>query len=613
MKLFKKVLMTILFLLLFTLLASCIETVSNNDTDSEEKGDEDSGAADESDSIVNIAEIGKCKYSIAFKNSSDVKSFEKYARAIYGIIAVDYFVTVEKYDSDTKVLENEILIGNTDRPLSLELKSAVDKEAGTQNDFVWGYAYKDGKLAFYANSEYGAELGFPEFKALCYNNGEFSVSEELWVIGKKSRAEYNAEQERLEAELKGEKNIVIDKNSALLDLHPNASIGICGSVKGSLSSYVLTLPSKIVMTGDLKIDNITLAGSCTVFANGYKLEITNSVYTSSGRLTVYGGAESGMLNGDTELILLGAKYASIYGGSSSGTVNGNTNITLGGSANAGDSIDDSSSAKSLCMVYGGNRSGTVNGTSNITLKDNAIALYIVGSSGSGVKASNIRIEGGKVMNVYGGARSSTVTMSVSITMTGGLAESIFGGCEGAAMTGDVNIALLGGDVSRRVYAGCYNGYNGSFTTSHYVTGRLTVTIGPNAKLASGKELSSDNQSDMGIFASSRIGSRAQAEVGTVIFLDGCYSAQSGKLGAQCFWFWDIACSDSYHLYEINCTAGGDVYAYGTENKLAIMPDIGYQCTLNGNNYLHSADKSQNLYTLPSTSSVVKLDVSFARQ
>ncbi len=565
--------------------------------------------------LIYIVKDGLSEYSVVYKNTDTYKKYDTLAKNFAVLSAVDYEAVLERYHAEDKISTHEVLFGDTGRELSSKLKAAVT-EKSIEGYHAWGYAYEGGKLAFYVSSEAAAELGYPEFEALVRKADGIAVTDGHYTIRGKLISEYEAEKKAEEDALKNAQKITLSGNAALTSLVPNASKGFCGSISAKSASYILTLPSKIIMTGDLTISNVTLSGSCTIMANGHKLEIASTVKSSSGRLTVYGGKESDTLTGDTNLVLLGGKYQNVYGGGAVGSVNGNTNIIFGGNANLGDGIDDSDSAAlSPCIVWGGGSGGRVSGTANITIGGNAAAKFVVGAgSGSSVGASNINIEGGKIMNVVGAARGKTVNgMNVNIKMIGGLVESIFGGCEGAAMTGNVNIALLGGDVSRRVYAGCYNGYDGSFTTSHYVTGRLTVTIGPNAKLASGKELSSDNQSDMGIFASSRIGSRAQAEVGTVIFLDGCYSAQSGKLGAQCFWFWDIACSDSYHLYEINCTIGGDVYAYGAESKLAIMPDIGYKCALNGNNYLHSSNKSQNLYTLPSTSSVVKLDVNFTRQ
>ncbi len=569
-----------------------------------------------------IVKNGESDYKIAYRDSGANTYFEEMAENFANNSYVYYDKELEIYEASDNESQYEVLLGATNRPLSAELVDAVDAAGKREGDYAWGYAYKDGCLAFYANSQIAAELGFAELTELCFKDDGIAVPENLFTVNTKSRAQYEEEnkKEPPNADIPtGEpSSTVISQNSSLIALCPLASVGISGTIQGESSSYILTLPSKIVLNGDLKITNVTLSGDCTIIANGYTLEIAESVEMpqGSGRLTVFGGTESGTLNGDTNLILLGARYLYIYGGGKGAAVNGNTNIVLGGNANSGESIDDASSNFSGCKLYGGGQSASVSGSTNITLKDHAVAKYIVGTGtsavGAQVKATNIHIEGGKVMNLIGASENSPASgITVNITVTGGLIESIFGGCQAQPMTGDVNITLLGGDISRRVYAGCYNNYGfwDGFTTTYSVNGTLTVTIGPDARLASGKELSSDNDSDTGIFVSSRIPARASGERGIVIFLDGCYASQKYNLGST---GWISASPDSFHLYEIDCQANGCVYGYSS-TQISIIPDFGYKCTLDENIYLHAEDKSQNLYTLPPASSVTKITVTFTKE
>ena len=560
---------------------------------------------DESEPIYLVKDEAS-EYSIAFGNTDAVRRFGDYAVKLRGRIASEYFPFLDKYDASEENRENEFLIGDTDRQLSLDLKAAVTDAAAPDGDLVWGYAYRDGKLAFYASSDEALKLGWEEFEKAIYKKDGIAVSEDLWVIGIKDRKEY-------EAELRGEVNLVLNADSKLTDLHLQASEGMTGTVKGKLQSYVLTLPKKIVMTGDLSVSRVTLSGDCTIIANGYKLEIASDVLMTEGRLTVYGGTESGTLEGDTELVLLGARYEDIFGGGNGTAVNGNTNIILGGNANSGEGIDDDKSNISTCLLYAGGRGGAVNGSTNVTLKDNAVTKYIIGcgmgAEGAKVGSTNIKIQGGKVMNLIGASFDSPTTdITVNITVLGGLIESIFGTSK--PMTGNVNVYLLGGDVSRRVYAGCYNGYSSGFDSEHYVTGRVTVTIGKDVRLNSGKELSSSNSSDKGVYVSSRRSGRAQGEIGTVIFLDGSYQTQKSKIGSQS---WLFSICESYHLYEIICSEGGEVVPYGNGQNLAVLPGSGYKCTLNGKEYLHTSDISTNIYTLPTASSLTTVNVVFTKQ
>ncbi len=557
-----------------------------------------------SDGLVHIIKDGKSDYKIIYKNTDELDFFDDYAQKLYGKCIVEYEVRLDKQEADKSESEQELLFGDTGRALSGELKAAVDKAPASEGDFAWGYACKDGKLAFYANSEIGAMLGFEEFTALCFKIGGMSVQEELFTVRTKSRAEYEAEEQKKNEIPKGEPiELTVNADSALADLCPDIAKGICGSIKADTQDKVLTLPSKLIMNGDLEIADITLLGDCTIIANGYTLKIAESVLMPRdfGRLTVFGGTDSRPLEGDTNLILLGARYKDIFGGGNGYIVKGSTYITLGGIANYGEDIDDGNAATfTACKVYGGSDRAEVTGSTNITLTGSAVAKFIIGTGtqaqGAKVKSTNITVEGGKVMNIIGGSENSAaVNITTNITQRAGLIEAIFGGCQSAPMTGNVNITLLGGDVSRRVYAGCYND-----GTSHTVTGTLTLTVGPEANLASGKELSWMNGFDRGIFLYSRGGASSADEVGRVIYLDDCYEAQSQKITRS---------AAKPILCEIAASVNGSVYT-DTDGNLIIMPDAGYECNVNGNNYLHSDNESANVLDISAIEPQTKIDVIF---
>lgn len=359
-------------------------------------------------------------------------------------------------------------------------------------------------------------------------------------------------------------------------------------IKGTAGSEKLTLPSEISLSGNLSIDKVVLSGTSTIYANGYTLEIGSSA-TSDSRLTVYGGKKNSALTGDTNLILLGGLYNTVYGGGYAGAVNGNTNVILGGNANAGDSIDDSSSSISPCYVYGGGNNATVTGKTNVTLKGNAVTKYLVGA-GTGTNGTavdtNINIDGGKVMNVYAGSRSVALTnCNTHITMTGGMAEALFGGCEAVSMTGNTYITVKGGEVTRRIYTGCYNNAESKLiwltwaSTNNHVTGTTTLALYPDAKLATGSGLSGTNGVNKGVFSGSRIQSAPSDEKNTIIYLDGSYSALSGRIGEK----GTLHKNDfkSFQNYVVKVGANGTVYGTGTAGSVRIVPDEGYYGLVGG--------------------------------
>ena len=377
-----------------------------------------------------------------------------------------------------------------------------------------------------------------------------------------------------------------DKTIILLDnvtYSDAASAYSCNvTIKGNSSGVTLSLPSTVNLKGNLKLENVTLSGTSVIYANGYNLEIAESVTcaSTSNRLTVYGGTNGSSYTGNTNITLYGGHYSNIFGGSNGASLTGNTNVIVGGNVNSGDGIDDDASNISPCYIYGGGNNGSVSGKTNVTLTGNAVTKYLVGAgknTGGLATDTNIFIEGGKVMNVYGGSHNAPLNnCNTHIIMTGGLAEAIFGGCENTSMTGNTFVTLLSGDVSRRVYTGCYNnvgrsGLSASWSSEYYVTGTTTLVIGPDMLLNTKNGLSSDNQNNMGVFSGSRIKSGKNTnEYNTIIYLDGCYHSQKSKIGEKSL-AGSILGLKSSEKYTVNAASGGIVEGTATAGVVKVTP------------------------------------------
>lgn len=355
------------------------------------------------------------------------------------------------------------------------------------------------------------------------------------------------------------------------------------TIKGNTPSVQLTVPSSISLCGPLTVDNLSINGASTIYANGYALKIGGAVTAAdtTKRLTVYGGKQSTALTGDTNVELLGGLYAKVFGGGNGGVVNGNTNVIFGGTANSIDSITGGASNYSTCSIYGGGNGAAVSGETNITLDGNAVALYVIGAgtgTGATAKETNVYIKGGKAMNVYGGSKSVELTnCNTNVTMTGGLVEGVFGGSEFAPITGNTYVTLKGGDVSRRVYSGSYNDWSLTWKTNYYVTGTTTLVIYPEIDLLTKTELDSGDALNMGVFSGSRSSSNESAENNTLIYLDGAYDTQSTHLVTSGIF-------KSHHDYTVTANAGGEVVGTTTPGTVKIIPDKGYTATLNSNVY-----------------------------
>ncbi len=329
------------------------------------------------------------------------------------------------------------------------------------------------------------------------------------------------------------------------------------------------------LKGDLTLDNLTVSGSIMMYANGHKFKVTETVLSDEA-LSVCGGNWSTFES--TYLELLGGRWATVYGGSWTQHITGNTNVIIGGNFNYGYTLADCQDEICTTKVYGGCFDGEVRGKTNVTIKGNAVVQYVYGASrndssyevSNEVYDTNINIEGGTIMNVYGG--SETVALSdctTHITMTGGTVEAIFGGSAGTGMTGHTYVNLYGGNLVRRVFSGCYNGTSGlSLSSTNYVNGTTTLTLAPgfNASL-------SDSQEDRGIYAGSRVKNQNSAEKNTIIFLDNCYSTFSSKLGDQSGYSWmGLA---SHPNYTVKAGVNGDVYGTDVAGEVLVVADKGY--------------------------------------
>lgn len=359
-----------------------------------------------------------------------------------------------------------------------------------------------------------------------------------------------------------------------IDLTEIVSLRICGPVKFENLNFV-TNPAPTIN------DKAT-----RIFACGNKLVVGEGV-TMTEPIDILGGNSVNNTAESTDLTLLSGRYRRIYGGGWNSPVNGDTHIVIGGTVNSEYSVEDSSQNYYDSRVFGGGvYSGSeVAGETYITIKDNAAIAYVVGGgsgSGTDVKggATHISIDGGKVMNVYGGTIDKTTVYEgdTYINMTGGSVEGIFGGSMSRSMTGNTHIVVSGGQVTRRIFGGCYNDWTGSWESDFYVNGTTAVWIGGNVNLITGEGLSSGNKDNSGIFAASRIADNKTDEASYLIFADGTYDKWKNKIGDTTGW----NAFKSYHDYLVKAGNGGTaVLDSDTAGALKLTADEGKTSLCNG--------------------------------
>ncbi len=291
--------------------------------------------------------------------------------------------------------------------------------------------------------------------------------------------------------------------------------------------------STVHFGGSVTFESMTLttAANATVYANGHKLTVKESVTVTNAVTAIYGGGAPGTTVASTDLTLLSGDYKSIYGGSNKGTVTGDTNVLVGGSVNA---ACDWTSHSATYNVFGGGNADTIKGDTHMTFTGNAKSNYIWGGSKSAATIKGDKhatMSGGYTMSFYGGNNSHDTGAGSDnyVTVTGGTLQQLFGGNQSAPMTGNVELRVMGGEVTRRIYGGCYNEYASfSWKSAHYVTGNITLIIGGNANVSL-----TSSDSDRGILAISRHKTRKDTENATIVFADQkAYNAYKNKTGVQ---------------------------------------------------------------------------------
>ena len=304
--------------------------------------------------------------------------------------------------------------------------------------------------------------------------------------------------------------VVLSKEEAKLGVK-NKTVTITG---GTLN---LSEISELQLLGNVIFEDMTLVvDSNSIYANGNELVVSEDVTFDGTVDAIYGGGKSNA-TWSTNLTLLSGNYKEIYGGSNSGIIFGDTLVVVGGEVNADIDVADHNLKN---RVYGGGYNDLINGNTYVTIKDSAQTSVVYGG-GNGTDSNvqgtcHVNVTGGNVMGYYGGSYQGTVCNTV-VNMTAGKAEQIFGGCELASMTGNVDVTITGGTISRRIYGGCYNEYtDGGWKSSHHINGNVYLTIGPNANINY-----SSTESDRGVFGGSRYKSGFSDEKVTLILLDGC--------------------------------------------------------------------------------------------
>ena len=206
-----------------------------------------------------------------------------------------------------------------------------------------------------------------------------------------------------------------DKDSEVTDLTSEHYVALKseeGSVNSLLfSENMLSLEFNTnVRLDSVKIKNTCKTKSAELYANGYRLEVTEDLQTESATNyypVLYGGAKN-RETASANLQVYGGKWSAIYGGgqSSTATVAGNVTILAGHQI---DMAQVGTYSETSTGLFGGGQFAAVKGSINVT------------------------INGGNYLRIHGGGKSQTAsTGEIKVNFNYGKTNMLYGGGEQAA-------------------------------------------------------------------------------------------------------------------------------------------------------------------------------------
>lgn len=358
----------------------------------------------------------------------------------------------------------------------------------------------------------------------------------------------------------------------------------------------------------------TVKGNTNIYVGGNvnsELDLTTS---DTARAVLYGGSSRGTVEGSTYVTVEGnAQFSYIYGGGQRGTISGDTHVTIKGAVNPSmTNWTDSTVHTRYSNLFGGSLVDGTDakvGNTYVTIDGDAQFMYVYGGNNctsteyaatSTIGKTNVIItenaDESRVMSVFGGGYCDA-TEDTKVVVKAGEMQQIFGGSESASVDGNTDVQVLGGEVTRRIYGGCYNDYKSSsaswVTTDCQVNGYSSVTIGKDANISLSYNKSLLVPDDLTVYAVSRYESNFTTETGIFIVNDYDNNSNKGKIGSSDF---SSFLADTSHHYLVKTTTGGQVYSNGA--SLTIAPNDGYTATVSYGDGNSTVFTTQGTYTLP---------------
>lgn len=391
----------------------------------------------------------------------------------------------------------------------------------------------------------------------------------------------------------------IESNTNVIDKVNHKQVTIAGANDSAKLDF--SGANNVFLNESVILEDIQVAWPSRIRAEGNTFIVKESIkQVGTTPEMVIGGSHYHDLE-KTDLRIYGGTYKKIIGGQQKLHVE-ETNVVVGGSVNNG--IDTSSHDHTYILLGGNYSEGaacTVRNT-NVMVENGAKFNYVfgAGAKAEGV-ADNITCAvlgdtnvtfAGEAYGVYGGACARITTKEVNTIVTcvntnvrildGAKVAQVFGGSEHAAISGNANVQLLGGQITRRVWGGCYNEEE---PAAYYANGTVTITVDSGVTI---------DKVWHGFAAASRYNvSSASTETGIFIFND--YTKNSGKISKISAYYGE---GDKSHDYIVKVDANGT--AKVVDGKLVVIPNSGYTIA----SVTGATDNGDGTYTFTATEVMV---------
>ena len=143
-----------------------------------------------------IVENGECAFVIVYESGST--EARKQATALRSLLREAYGVALTPVSDEEAPAEHELLIGQTNRPLSSRLKNSLAK--GEDGDHLYGIATDGSSLALYANTQVGWDKCFLLLRESYMEEDALVALANVTKVRHLTKAAYERELEQLRAE-----------------------------------------------------------------------------------------------------------------------------------------------------------------------------------------------------------------------------------------------------------------------------------------------------------------------------------------------------------------------------------------------------------------------------